>query len=63
MRLPQALDAKKMDLRLRDKLVHEGKLTAKEVDNYFKSLSDDSDLLTLVPDEVDERESHEQPSE
>ena len=35
MRLSQALEAKKMDLRLRDKLVHEGKLTVKEVQNYF----------------------------
>ena len=57
MRLPQALDAKKMDLRLRDKLVHEGKLTAKEVENYFESLPDDSDLLTVVPNEDDEQNS------
>ena len=54
MRLPQALDAKKMDLRLRDKLTHEGKLTTKELDGYFKSLPDDSELLTTATHEDDE---------
>ena len=54
MRLPQALEAKKMDLRLRDKLVHEGKLTVKEVDNYLKSLPDDSSLLTVATTSEDD---------
>ena len=63
MRLPQALDAKKMDLRLRDKLIHEGKLTAKEVENYFKSLPDDSALLTVVSDKGHEANSSGQISE
>ena len=63
MRLPQALETKKMDLRLRDKLVHEGKLTVKEVENYFQSLPDDSDLLTIAKDEDDQQEVSVQPPE
>lgn len=41
MRLSIALEEKKYDLRLRDKLMHEGKLSAKNVDEYLSSLPDD----------------------
>ena len=63
MRLPQALETKKMDLRLRDKLVHEGKLSSKEVESYLKSLADDSALMTMAgeEDEDDEREHEDAP--
>lgn len=46
MRLARALKDKEMDTRLRDKLVHEGKLTPKQVEEYLKSLPDDSANLT-----------------
>lgn len=42
MRLSQALEDKKLDLRLRDKLLHEGKLTKADIEQYLKKLPDDS---------------------
>ncbi|TNF01267.1 MAG: hypothetical protein EP326_04775 [Deltaproteobacteria bacterium] len=48
MRLSRALNDKKLDLRLRDKLVHEGKMTHKEVEEYLKSLPDDSSNATTT---------------
>lgn len=42
MKLRMALDEKKLDVRLRDRLVSEGKLDQKEVEKYLKSLDDDS---------------------
>jgi hypothetical protein len=41
MRLSRALEEKLLDLRLRDKLVAEGKVTKEEVEKYLKSLPDD----------------------
>lgn len=41
MKLKNALDDKKLDLRLRDRLVAEGKLTKEEVSDYLKKLVDD----------------------
>jgi hypothetical protein len=43
MRLNKALEDKKMDVRLRDKLLGEGKLTVSEVDVFLKALSDDQE--------------------
>ncbi len=43
MRLARALDEKKMDVRLRDKLVTENKISKDEVKQYFSSLADQTD--------------------
>ncbi len=42
MRLSKALEDKKLDLRLRDKLLHEGRLNKSEVGDYLGSLPDDT---------------------
>lgn len=42
MKLNKALKAKELDLRLRDKLLAEGKITQAEVEKYLSSLPDDS---------------------
>ncbi len=43
MRLSMALKEKLMDVRLRDKLMAEGKITKAELDQYLKSVKDDAD--------------------
>ena len=43
MRLSKALEEKKLDLRLRDKLLHEGRLNKSEVGDYLESLPDDTE--------------------
>ncbi len=43
MRLSKALKEKLNDVRLRDKLLAEGKITKAQVDEYLKALADDSD--------------------
>lgn len=48
MRLSRALEEKKLDLRLRDKLVHEGKLNQKQVEEYLKNLPDDQSKATFT---------------
>lgn len=48
MRLPQALKDKILDLRLRDKLVENGTLTKQQVEEYLKSLPDESSSLTYT---------------
>ena len=48
MRLSRALNDKKMDLRLRDKLVHEGKLSATDVEKYLNELPDDATNATTI---------------
>ena len=40
MRIAQALKEKLMDVRLRDKLIAEGKVTAEEVEKYIADLPD-----------------------
>ena len=42
MRLSKALEEKKLDLRLRDKLLHEGRLNKSEVGDFLESLPDDT---------------------
>jgi hypothetical protein len=51
MRLSRALDEKKLDLRLRDKFLHEGRLTKKQLDEYLKSLNDDAKNMTWTEKE------------
>ena len=41
MKLRIALDEKLMDVRLRDRLVAEGKITQKQVDEYLATVKDD----------------------
>ena len=46
MKLSDALEEKLLDVRLRDKLLEQGKLTKKEVEDYYKSLEDLSNKST-----------------
>ncbi len=48
MRLARALNNKKMDLRLRDKLIHEGKITKSQLSEFLTSLPDDQVNATTV---------------
>ena len=48
MSLSDALKDKKLDVRLRDKLFAQGRLTGEELEQYQSSLSDDSDKMTIV---------------
>lgn len=41
MKLRMALEDKEMDLRLRDRLVAEGKVSTAQVDTYLNSLNDE----------------------
>lgn len=54
MRLSKALEEKLLDKRLRDKLLAEGKVTQAQVDEYLKSLGDDSTKATFT----DKRTEH-----
>lgn len=45
MQLKQALEDKNLDVRLRDRLLAEGKLSKKDLDKNLKELSDDKDKL------------------
>ncbi|EQC44538.1 hypothetical protein M899_2303 [Bacteriovorax sp. BSW11_IV] len=51
MRLSRALQEKVMDLRLRDKLIAEGKVTKAQVEEYLNSLPDD-EQSSVYTDEV-----------
>ncbi len=43
MKLAQALEEKIMDTRLMDRLLAEGKLTKKQVDDYLSKIEDSSE--------------------
>ena len=43
MQLHDSLKAKIMDIRLRDKLLAEGKITPEEVQKYLESLPDETE--------------------
>jgi len=58
MRLSKALKDKLLDLRLRDKLLVEGKVTQKEVDEFLKTLPDDGGNLTYT-DKVEDAKATE----
>lgn len=53
MRLAKALEEKLLDLRLRDKLIAEGKVTKTQVEEYLKKLSDDEENSEMT--EVSQR--------
>ena len=48
MRLSRALEEKIMDVRLRDKLLAEGKLTKEEVKKFLDSIPDDAKNATYT---------------
>jgi hypothetical protein len=48
MRLSRALEEKLMDVRLRDKLISEGKVTKQQVADFLNSLSDDQTRAMLT---------------
>ena len=50
MKLRMALDDKLLDLRLRDRLVVEGKITAAQVEEYLSTVPDDEGKYTQVED-------------
>ena len=52
MRIAQALKEKLMDVRLRDKLIAEGKVTKEEVEKYLHELDDQTTKL-LYTDQVE----------
>ncbi|MDD0852213.1 hypothetical protein HBN50_03850 [Halobacteriovorax sp. GB3] len=54
MRLSRALQDKIMDLRLRDKLVAEGKLSKAQVDEYLTALNDET-TNAVFTDEVSKK--------
>ena len=56
MRLSRALKEKIMDVRLRDKLIAEGKVTKAQADEYLNSLEDQSENLLYTAD-VNEAEA------
>ena len=57
MSLSDALKNKKLDVRLRDKFLAQGRLTSDELGQYQSSLTDDSDKMTVI--ESDEKKSGE----
>lgn len=58
MRLARALDDKKYDVRLRDKLIADKKLAYSDVESYISNLSDDTTIATTT-DEVANKSSNE----
>ncbi len=48
MRLSRALNDKKMDVRLLDKMMHEGRIEASEVRKYQEGLPDDATNATTT---------------
>lgn len=56
MKLRIAMDDKKMDLRLRDRFLTEGRISKSDVDQYLKSLPDDEGNFEKVEDKVSSEE-------
>jgi polyhydroxyalkanoate synthesis regulator phasin len=56
MRLSRALNEKMMDVRLRDKLVAEGKVTKEEVKKFIDSLQDESKNATYTNEDSSDDE-------
>ncbi|MBD67038.1 MAG: hypothetical protein CME62_17685 [Halobacteriovoraceae bacterium] len=55
MKLANALNDKKMDVRVVDRLIAEGKVTKSDVDKYLNELPDDSNNFERI--EHEERRS------
>lgn len=58
MRIAQALKEKLMDVRLRDKLIAEGKVTQEDVEEYLHELEDQTTKL-LYTDQVESQNTAE----
>ncbi len=56
MRLARALQEKLMDVRLRDKLIAEGKVTKEEVKKYLESMPDDTNNASYTEENSGEEE-------
>lgn len=54
MRLSRALQEKLMDVRLRDKLIAEGKVTKEEVKKFLDSMADESKNAMFTDESSDE---------
>jgi hypothetical protein len=48
MNLKEALDEKKFDVRLRDRLVAEGKISQQELETFKKGLNDEEDNSSTI---------------
>ncbi len=48
MKLRQALEEKLLDVRLRDRLLAEGKITKEEIQKVLKGLPDDADKAVAL---------------
>jgi len=51
MKLSDALEEKQLDVRLRDKLVEQGKLTPKQVEEYINKIEDSSKTATYTDEQ------------
>lgn len=60
MKLRMALEDKLMDIRLRDRLVAEGKVTAAEVETYLNSLADDEGNYRFLNEAMRKEDTTEQ---
>lgn len=58
MRLPKALEEKKMDVRLVDKMLHEGRLENKDLKSYFEKLPDDAANATTIEEAKQKQNSN-----
>lgn len=54
MRLARALQEKLMDVRLRDKLIAEGKVTKEEVKKYLDGMGDEAKNATYTEADADD---------
>ncbi len=59
MKLNQALEEKKLDLRVRDRLISEGIITSSDVQTYLKNLEDDSKNFIALGSRAAAKESNE----
>ncbi len=54
MKLRMALDAKMQDVRLRDRLLSDGKITKAEIQTYLDNLADDEGSYVRIGEETPE---------
>lgn len=59
MRLAKALEQKKYDVRLVDKLIHEGKLTLDAHQKHLSNLDDSTENMMYTEDEKKEETTEE----
>lgn len=59
MSLSKALKEKQLDVRLRDKLLAQGRLKNEELETYVKSLTDDSNKMSIIKQDNRNKNSEE----